>query len=206
MPLVMMTSEAETFGGVLIAGDDYLMGLEAGRAAGQIIRDEMGGHADVIILDYPDLEYLVTRADGLEAGVLEVAPEAHIVGRYLGATADNGQQSVSNLIAEGVHFDVILSINDAGSYGAIAAMEAADFDPGFGRHQQRRCRIGGARLHPRRAFHARVGRCRTGSCFRRPPSTRWSSCWQARPCPEIYLVPPGQVVTRDTLGRRERRN
>jgi ABC-type sugar transport system substrate-binding protein len=35
IPLVMMTSQGDSFGGVLIAGDDYLMGLEAGRAAGK---------------------------------------------------------------------------------------------------------------------------------------------------------------------------
>ena len=37
MPLVMMTSDADNFGGVLIAGDDYLIGRAAGRAAGEII-------------------------------------------------------------------------------------------------------------------------------------------------------------------------
>src|SRR5262249_21328796 len=86
LPLVMLTSGDINYGGVLVAGDDYLLGESAGRAAGEIIRDEMGGHADVIILDYPSLPYLVTRANGLQDGLLQVAPQAHIVGRYLGAT------------------------------------------------------------------------------------------------------------------------
>ena len=101
LPLVMMTSNGDKYGGVLISGDDYLMGVEAGRAAGRIIRDEMDGRANVIILDYPDLDYLVMRANGLEDGVLEIAPGAHVIGRYLGATSDNGEQSVSKVIADG---------------------------------------------------------------------------------------------------------
>jgi ABC-type sugar transport system substrate-binding protein len=39
VPLVLMNGDMKSYGGVLIAGDDYLMGLAAGRAAGQIIRD-----------------------------------------------------------------------------------------------------------------------------------------------------------------------
>jgi ABC-type sugar transport system substrate-binding protein len=200
MPLVMMSSEAETFGGVLIAGDNHLMGLEAGRAAGQIIRDEMGGHADVIILDYPDLKYIVSRADGMEAGVLEAAPEAHIIGRYLGATADNGQQSVSHLIAESIHFDVILSINDAGSYGAIAAMEAAEIDPdsviisSVDAESVARDYIRGG--HYMRAS-VDVGR----HLFSQTAVNTMVKLLAGSTVPEIYLVPPGEVVTRDTLVR-----
>ncbi|NJO84421.1 MAG: substrate-binding domain-containing protein, partial [Blastochloris sp.] len=51
------------------------------------------------------------------------------VGNYVGALAENGQESVEQLIADGVDFDVILSINDAGAYGAIQALEAADIPP-----------------------------------------------------------------------------
>jgi ribose transport system substrate-binding protein len=45
------------------------------------------------------------------------------VGRYLGGTRENAEESVSFLLNDGITFDVILSINDAGSYGAIAALE-----------------------------------------------------------------------------------
>ncbi|MCC6801877.1 MAG: protein kinase [Anaerolineae bacterium] len=202
IPLVLMSSEVETFGGVLIAGDDFLMGLEAGRAAGEIIRDERGGHADVIILDYPDLKYLVTRADGLEAGVLETAPDVSIVGRYVGGTTDNGRQSVSDLIADGIHFDVILSINDAGAYGAIAAMEAADFDPesviisSVDAESVARDYIRGG--HFMRAS-VDVGR----ALFSQTAINTMVKLLAGATVPEIYLVPPGSVVTRETLTTRQ---
>lgn len=129
MPLVFMHSDMSSYGGVLLAGDDYLMGLEAGRAGGRLVASTLSGEANVIVLDYPDLPGLVRRADGLEAGIREIVPEAHLIGRFLGATRENGYQSIHSLIEDGVDFNVILSINDAGSYGAIQALEEAGISP-----------------------------------------------------------------------------
>lgn len=126
IPLVLMSQNLPSHGGVLLVGNEYLMGYKPGELAGEIIAEEMDGKADVIVLDYPDLPNLVVRADGLEEGVLAEAPGANIIGRYKGATPDFARESVSDLIEDGVHFDVIISINDAGSFGAIQAMEAAD--------------------------------------------------------------------------------
>lgn len=131
MPLVMFhPSQENTFGGVFVSGaDDYEMGLKAGRLAGEYIRDELDGRARVIILDFPDLENIVQRADGIEEGILETAPDVEIIGRYLGATRDNGYSSVQNALEDSIEFDVIASINDAGAYGAIDALVEADYMP-----------------------------------------------------------------------------
>lgn len=128
IPLVLYSGNAEGFGygGIVTVGDDYELGYKPGQFAGQIIADEMNGEARVIILDYPDLPAIVERANGLEEGVLSIAPNATIVGRYLGGTEDFGRESVEKLLSEGVEFNVIVSINDAGSLGAIEALEAAN--------------------------------------------------------------------------------
>jgi serine/threonine protein kinase/ABC-type sugar transport system substrate-binding protein len=128
IPLTLYAGNAEGFGygGIVTVGDDYELGYKPGQFAGQIIADELGGEANVIILDFPDLPAIVERADGLEAGVLSLAPNAVIVGRYLGGTEDFGRASVEALLAEGVEFNVIVSINDAGSLGAIEALKAAN--------------------------------------------------------------------------------
>ena len=129
MPLVLTQSGGDSsYGGVMMSIDDYQLGLKSGRFAGQLISAELDGLADVIILDYPDLPYLVQRADGLEDGVLESAPDAKIVGRYLGAVDSFAYNTVSNLLDDGVIFDVVVSINDAGTYGAIQALEEAGFE------------------------------------------------------------------------------
>ncbi|GAB1420918.1 hypothetical protein MASR2M15_10460 [Anaerolineales bacterium] len=132
MPLVIVGSALENnYGGVIISNDDdnYGMGFEAGLFAGAYIRDELAGQANVVILDYPTLPDLVRRANGLEEGVLQLAPQAKIIGRYQGATEDFGYESIQALIEDKVDFNIIVSINDAGSYGAIKALEEADIDP-----------------------------------------------------------------------------
>ncbi len=130
IPLILQNvSDPPAYNGVVITHDNYLLGLEPGRYAGRYIAEHLGGVADVIILDFPDLPAIVARADGLQAGLLEFAPDAHIIGRYLGGTSEFAEESVRTLIEQAVHFDVILSINDAGAYGAINALTDADFSP-----------------------------------------------------------------------------
>lgn len=129
LPVVIFDAGEEKYGAVLLQGSNYQLGLKPGRYAGQIIQNELGGKADVIILDYPDLPIIVERANGLEVGVRAMAPGVNIVGRYLGATRDFGKESVSKLLRDGVQFNVILSINDAGSFGAIDALVEAGIPP-----------------------------------------------------------------------------
>ncbi len=92
MPLVLLSNDIPSYGGVLVVGDEYQMGYAPGKLAGEIITNEMGGHADVVILDYPDLPPIVRRADGLVDGLLAMAPEANIIGRYRGATPELGEE------------------------------------------------------------------------------------------------------------------
>lgn len=124
---VFTHSVKDSFGGVRLTGDNFALGRRPGLYAGEAITEELGGEADVIILDYPDLEDTVQRANGLESGVKETAPNVTIIGRYKGGTQDFGKQSVSRLLEQGITFDVILSINDAGAFGAIAALEEAGY-------------------------------------------------------------------------------
>ncbi len=198
LPLVLMTSNADSYGGVLIAGDDYQMGVKAGRIAGAIIRDELGGHANVIILDYPSLDMLVMRANGLEAGLLELAPEAHVVGRYLGATAENGEQSVSRLLADGAPFNVILSINDAGSYGAITALEKAGVDPSSVIISSIDAESV-AQQYIRSGYFMRSSISVARQEFAQTSINVMVKLLAGATVPEIYVVPPGDAITRDDL-------
>jgi len=131
IPFVLLAREDNLYGGVQLSAtnDNYSMGFTVGQFAGELVNAEQDGEANVIILDFPDMEIIVERADGLEEGILSVAQDVEIVGRYLGAMAENGQESVEELIENEVEFDVILSINDAGSYGAIDALEDAGLTP-----------------------------------------------------------------------------
>ncbi len=115
--------------GVGISIEDADLGCAAGEIAGDLIAREKGGRASVAILDYPDLPQVVVRANNIENCLKQVAPQAIIVGRYLGGTTDNGLKSMTIALQAHPEIDVVVSINDAGAYGAIDALEAVGKDP-----------------------------------------------------------------------------
>jgi serine/threonine protein kinase/ABC-type sugar transport system substrate-binding protein len=129
IPLASLGADLASFGGVHTAALDYEMGRTVGEFAGQKILDEKDGKARVLILDYPDLDILIQRADGLEEGVKSVAPDVTMVGRVKGGVQAFAADSVKKALDDGLEFDVILSINDAGSYGAVEALEEAGKTP-----------------------------------------------------------------------------
>ena len=200
IPIVFMSASTDgrNYGGVFLAGDDYLMGVEAGRAAGRIIRSEMGGRANVIILDYPDLPHIVARANGMQDGMMEVAPNARVLGRYLGATRQFGAQSVEDLLEAGVEFDVILSINDAGSYGAIDALQAHNVDPSAVIISSVDAEAL-AREYIQDGYFIRASVDVGRELFSQTAVDTMVKLLAGSTLPETFLVPPGQVVTSETL-------
>lgn len=117
--------DAASYGGVTISIEDEDLGAAAGEYAAQLITDEKGGNANVAILDYPDLANVVIRADAIRAAIESGAPGAVIVGNYLGGTTEFGLASMETALQEHPEIDVVASINDAGAYGAMQAMETA---------------------------------------------------------------------------------
>jgi len=115
--------------GIGISVEDADLGCAAGEMAGDLIAREKGGQANVAILDYPSLPNVVARADSIETCLKQKAPGAKIVGHYLGGTSENGLKSLENSLQAHPEIDVVASINDAGAYGAIKALEAAGKDP-----------------------------------------------------------------------------
>lgn len=198
LPLVLMSSEISSYGGILVVGDDYLMGYRPGEAIGKMVAEEKNGEANVIILDYPDLAYIVRRADGLEEGFLKQVPNANIIGRYLGATREFAEATVTQLLEDGVEFDTILSINDAGSFGAISALENAGIDSdeviiaSVDAEEQ-------ARQYIRDGYYIRgsvdVGR----EEFSRAAINAAVKILAGGTLPERILVPPGDVITKELL-------
>ncbi|MEO0563335.1 MAG: bifunctional serine/threonine-protein kinase/ABC transporter substrate-binding protein, partial [Chloroflexota bacterium] len=108
---------------VFVYTDNASMGRAAGTGAGTVAAELLDGAApQVVVLDFPDLDAIVRRADGMVAGFTDVIPETEVVARVLGGTQDNGEASVAALLEDDTDFNVILSINDAGAYGAINAL------------------------------------------------------------------------------------
>lgn len=115
-------------GGVTISIEDRDLGLAAGEYAAQLINEELDGVANVAILDFPDVANVVVRADAIREAIETLAPEAVIVGNYLGGTQDFGLTSMETALIEHPEINVVVSINDAGALGALQAIENAGRD------------------------------------------------------------------------------
>lgn len=202
IPLVLLQSAIPSYGGVKLSGDEYAMGLRAGQFAGRLIRDELGGEARVIVLDYPDMPAIVLRANGIEEGILEFAPNAVILGRYIGGTPELGGESVQKLIDQGVQFDMIVSINDAGAIGAVEKMEQAGIGPddvmivGIDAETQ-------AMDYIRRSYYFRgseeIGRQEISTAA----INSMVRLLAGTTMPEVIRVPPGQIISKDNLPEPE---
>jgi ribose transport system substrate-binding protein len=112
-------------GGVSISIEDADLGYAAGEYAGKLIAKEKAGKAQVAILDYPDLPNVVVRAENIAKALKKEAPGAQIVGNYLGGTPENGLNSMESALQAHPDINVVASINDAGAFGAMKALQNA---------------------------------------------------------------------------------
>lgn len=127
--IVQFAGRESAAGGVSVAIDDAELGTAAGTHAAKLINAELGGKAVVAILDYPDLPNAVLRADAIEAAIKIQASNATIIGRFLGGTQEHGLSSMETALQAHPEINVVVSINDAGAYGAWQALMAAGKDP-----------------------------------------------------------------------------
>lgn len=127
--IVQYAGRESAVNGIGISIEDSDLGCAAGQIASNIINTELGGEATVAILDYPDLPNVVIRADNIESCLTDGSPNVTITGRYLGGTTDNGLSSMETALQANPDINVVVSINDAGAYGAMTALEAAGADP-----------------------------------------------------------------------------
>lgn len=127
--IVQYAGRESAVNGIGISIEDADLGCAAGEIAGDLIASEKGGAATVAILDYPDLPQVVVRADNIENCLKQKAPNATIVGRFLGGTTEFGLASMETALQAHPDIDVVASINDAGAYGALTALQGANKDP-----------------------------------------------------------------------------
>ncbi len=197
IPIVFITLFTPGYG-VMLDSDNNQIGLLEGRYAGQLVNDEHAGKANVVILDYPGFVSADQRTRGMIDGLQEIAPGATIVGRYRGFTRDFARESVSKMLAQGIRPDIIISMNDAGSTGAIDALEAQDIGP----EQVSIVSANGEALaldYIRRGLYLRAtvdinrelgSRVAYGSAIR---------MLSGATMPSVFTVPPGKLITRETL-------
>lgn len=106
------------------------MGMAVGEFTAKYINEKMGGKANVIVLDYPPVPSTVERGEAMKTALLKGAPNVTILGSWTGGLAEMGKQSMQDALAAHPDINVIMSINDAGAYGAVEALQAVGKKPG----------------------------------------------------------------------------
>jgi len=103
---------------------DFDYGYTGGKIAGEWIVNELGGEATVAILGHPEMEALIKRAEGIEAAIEELAPNAEIVSLQSAHTPERGMSATETILQAHPDVKVIACINDAGALGAMEAVKA----------------------------------------------------------------------------------
>ncbi len=104
---------------------EYDYGFVIGEEAGKWIKDNLDGKAEVAIFDYPELESIIDRGNGIAEGILSVAPDAEIVARQSANSTEKGMANMENILQANPNVEVVVCVNDAGALGAYEAMMAA---------------------------------------------------------------------------------
>lgn len=104
---------------------EYEYGLVIGQAAGKWIADNLDGEAEVAILDYPEIESIIARADGMRDGLLEYAPNAKVVAQQSANNNADGMAAMEAILQSNPNVEVVIGVNDAGALGAYEAMMAS---------------------------------------------------------------------------------
>ena len=118
---------ADEAGGYSVAIDDKDLGTAAGEAAAAIAKPR--GAVQIALLDFPSQPNVVIRADAMEAAIKAGAPDATIVARQTGGTQQAGLTASEALLQKYPKLGGIVSVNDAGAYGAVQAFEGAKRGP-----------------------------------------------------------------------------
>ena len=99
--------------------------VAGGRLAATALRQALGGHGKVAIIDHPEVESVIQRVRGFEEEVAR-EPGLEIVAKLSGhGTKDMAFRTAEDVLQAHPDLDGIFGINDDSALGALAAVEKA---------------------------------------------------------------------------------
>ncbi len=119
---VAVGGDTVPMGGVAFTITAEEMGKTAGDEAVKYIKEKLNGPARVMFLGYPSVAHVKAREDAMELALKAALPNVTIIGHYLGGTEENGDKTMREVLKANPQVNIILSINDAGSLGAVRAL------------------------------------------------------------------------------------
>ena len=128
VPVAFITPSSIPYG-VGIELLDYSSGYALGEAAAQWINDHMDGEANIVLAYYAQAEGVESILQGMEDSVRQYAPNSTIVARMDGASRADGAAIVQQLVDDGTSFDMIVSVSNTLTMGAVDGLARAGVDP-----------------------------------------------------------------------------
>jgi ribose transport system substrate-binding protein len=105
--------------------DNYELGRMIGKGAADWINQKYGGKAEVAILDYPQLEILLRRGNGIADAIAEFAPESRVVARDSAINPTEGMSKTETFLQGHPDIRVIAAIGGGGAVGANEAVKGS---------------------------------------------------------------------------------
>lgn len=113
--------------------DNYAEGKIVGEYAANWINEKLGSSAEIAILDYPQIEILLDRANGIVDAIKEKAPNAQIVAQSSAINPTEGMEKMETIFQKNPNVKVVACIGGGGAMGAVeAAKTSGKVDDTFG--------------------------------------------------------------------------
>lgn len=107
-----------------IYASNYDLGYEIGKACGEYVTENEGSKK-VALCSYSSLDFLVTRAEGMEAGFADACPDGEIVSIQDAGYPEDGVVVGENFLQACPDLQAVMGINDGGTLGVYEAFKAA---------------------------------------------------------------------------------
>ncbi len=110
---------------IWVSAEEYDMGHTIGVEAGKWIKEKLNGEAEVLVLANDRIPQMITRKEGIIAGMHEHSPNAKVVSVQEAVVTSEGMKVTETVLQAFPKLQVVVGINDAGTLGALAAVESA---------------------------------------------------------------------------------
>lgn len=108
---------------------EYALGKSLGDVTGQYLAEHFGDEAvEVVVFDYPEVEAIIARGDGIRDGIKEYAPNAVIVQSISANTPEKGAAAMETVLQTHPNVQALAGVNDAGVLGAYEVIMSAGKD------------------------------------------------------------------------------
>jgi simple sugar transport system substrate-binding protein/ribose transport system substrate-binding protein len=107
--------------------DNVNLGATSGKAAGEFIRDKLGGNGKIAILQFKSLlpEQSADRVNGFLDAVRKIVPNVQVVADQDAWLQDKAVQVAGDILTAHADVNVIFGANDGGTIGSVMAVKNA---------------------------------------------------------------------------------